>query len=164
MVHPGELLATMVNDKLNLIMLDVRSEADYNLFHIRGARSVQSDQLNQIIPELLGEPASNTVIMLMSNDEAAAAEAWKYLTAESVMNVYILEGGINRWIQTFAVEEKEIQPTPTPSGNDRLGYTFPAALGARYDASFPNAEEFKLEYTPKIKMQLKRSPSGGGCG
>ena len=46
--------------------------------------------LSAAIPELLLEPAANTVYVLMSNDEAAATEAWKLLSAESVPNVYIL--------------------------------------------------------------------------
>jgi hypothetical protein len=163
-IHPGELLATMANDNLKVIMLDVRPEADYNLFHLRGARNIPQNQVKTIIPELLSEPAANTVYVVMSNDEIAATEAWKILTAESVSNVYILEGGINHWIKIFASEDPQITPTPAPPGNDRLAYRFSAALGGRYDASFPNPHEYELEYTPKIKLQLKRSPSGGGCG
>jgi rhodanese-related sulfurtransferase len=163
-IHPGELLTSMADDSLNMILLDVRSEADYNLFHIYGARNVHLSQVKAIIPELLREPAGNTVYVVMSNDEAAATEAWKILTAESVANVYILEGGVNNWIKTFAAADSQITPTPTPPGNDRLAYNFMAALGGRYEASNPNPLEYKLEYTPKIKLQLKRSPSGGGCG
>jgi hypothetical protein len=163
-IHPGELLASVADDNLNMILLDVRSEADYNLFHIHGARNVQVDQVKTIIPELLGEPAGNTVYVVMSNDEIAATAAWKVLVAESVANVYILEGGINNWIRTFAVADPNITPTPAAPSNDHLAYYFTAALGGRYDASNPNPLEYKLEYTPKIKLQLKRSPSGGGCG
>ena len=163
-IHPGELLASVADDNLNMILLDVRSEADYNLFHIHGARNVQVDQVKTIIPELLGEPAGNTVYVVMSNDEIAATAAWKVLVAESVANVYILEGGINNWIKTFAAADPNITPTPAPPGNDQLAYNFTAALGGRYDASNPNPREYKLDYTPKIKLQRKRSPSGGGCG
>jgi rhodanese-related sulfurtransferase len=163
-IHPGELLDSMANDTLNIVLLDVRSEADYNLFHIYGARNVQVKQIPSIVPELLTEPAGNTVYVVMSNDEKAATEAWKTLISESVSNVYILEGGINNWIQTFAAADPDITPTPTPSGEDRLNYQFTSALGGRYEASYPNPLENKLEYTPKIKLQLKRSPSGGGCG
>jgi rhodanese-related sulfurtransferase len=163
-IHPGELLATMANDTLNPVMLDLRLESDYNLFHIDNARNVQLDNLPATVPELLSEQAANTVIILMSNDETAATEAWKILTAESVMNVYILEGGVNHWISTFAAADPQITPTPAPLGADALRYTFSAALGDRYDASFPNPHEWELEYTPKIKLELKRSPSGGGCG
>ena len=55
-------------------------------------------------------------------------------------------------------------PTPVPSGKDMLAYTFPAALGSRYQASFPSAHEWDLEFTPKIKLKLQRDKSGGGCG
>jgi hypothetical protein len=101
--------------------------------------------------------------VLMSNDEVAATEAWKLLSAESVPNVYILEGGINNWLKTFASADPQIQPTPTPAGLDRLVFRFPAALGDRYAASSPVVHE-KLEFLPKIKLQNKRGPSGGGCG
>lgn len=146
------------------MILDVREESDYNLFHIRGARHLPLNQLAAAIPQLLLEPAANTVYILMSNDETAATEAWKVMSAESVPNLYILEGGINNWLNTFAMNEPEIQPTPTPPGQDRLIYTFPAALGDRYDAADPSPHDFELEYTPKIKLQTKRGPSGGGCG
>jgi hypothetical protein len=163
-IHPGELLAAVANDSLNVVMLDVRSEADYNLFHVYGARHVPVDQIKALIPGLLHEPSGITVYVVMSNDEQAATEAWKILVAESVSNVYILEGGINNWINTFAQADPGITPTPTPAGSEQLGYKFNAALGGRYDASNPNPHEYELEYTPKIKLQLKRSPSGGGCG
>jgi rhodanese-related sulfurtransferase len=163
-IHPGELLATRADDAINLVMLDVRSEADYNQFHIRGARHLPQEQVEAVIPELLLEPAENTVYVLMSNDETAATDTWKTMVAQSVPNVYILEGGINRWLETFNAGDPQITPTPVPPGNDLLGYTFPAALGDRYSAADPSPHEWELEYTPKIQLQQKRGPSGGGCG
>ena len=163
-IHPGEVLATITNNQLRPIMLDLRDEADYNLFHLSRSRNVPLAQLGSVLPELLSEPAMNTVIILMSNDEIAATEAWKYLTAESVVNLYILEGGINNWLSIFAAEDPQIKPTPQPPVAEALRFEFPAALGARYDASYPDPHHWELEYIPKIKLELKRSPSGGGCG
>ncbi len=163
-VSPAELLATTENKQVNLVLLDVRDEADYNLFHLRGAQHLPLEQVAGAIPGLLLEPAANTVYILMSNDEAAATEAWKVMSAESVPNVYILEGGINNWLMTFIANTPEIQPTPTPAGMDRLNYMFPAALGDRYEAADPSPHEYELEFLPKIQLQTKRGPSGGGCG
>ena len=42
-IHPGELLTSLADDQLNVVMLDVRDEADYNLFHIRRARHLPLD-------------------------------------------------------------------------------------------------------------------------
>jgi hypothetical protein len=163
-IHPGELLSALANDRLNVIVLDVRSESDYNLFHIHGAQHMPLDKLREAVPKLLLEPAGNTVYVVTGNDEAAATEAWKLLVASSVPNVYILEGGVNNWISTFRAEEAGILPAPSPVGNDNLLYTFPAALGDRYLAAAPSPEEWKLDFMPKIKLQLNRDKSGGGCG
>ena len=163
-IHPGELLASLGDQKLNIMMIDVRSEADYNLFHLRGAQHIPVSDLGTIVPILLTEPAANTVFVLMSNDEVAATEGWQTLVANSVPNVYILEGGINNWISVFGKNEADITPTPAPVADDSLRFTFPAALGDRYEASDPLPEEWELEYTPKIQLQQRRGVSGGGCG
>jgi hypothetical protein len=163
-IAPGELLASLGDDRLNVVLLDVRSEADYNLFHLSGARHLPLERLASIVPDLLHEPATATVTVVMSNDEAAATEAWKGLQAESIANVYILEGGINHWIRTFGAGEADIAPLAVAAGSDRLAFGFPAALGARYETARPSPHEWELEYTPKIKLERKRSPSGGGCG
>ena len=163
-INPGELLDTVANDTLRVVMLDVRSEAEYNQFHITGAENVPLAQIRSILPEVQAQQAINTVFVLMSNDEEAATEAWKALQAESVTNVYILEGGINQWIGTFGQEESDIVQVASPSGNDSLCFSFPAALGDRYDAADPSPHEWTLDYTPKVKLEVKRDKSSGGCG
>ncbi len=163
-IHPAELLNTLADPRLSTIMLDVRSEADYNLFHIRGARWVPLERLPDLVPSLLTMDANRTIVVVMSNDEAAATDAWRLLVAEAVPNVYILEGGINNWIAVFGRGEADIIPTPVPGAVDRLDYSFPAALGDRYEAADPNPHEWEIEYTPRIELQRRRSPSGGGCG
>lgn len=163
-IEPGELLASLGDDALNVVLLDVRSEADYNLFHLETASHVALDDIPGLVPTLLREPAAVTVTVVMSNDEAAATEAWRMLQAQSIANVYILEGGVNKWIRTFGAGEADIAPLAVAPGSDRLAYTFPAALGARYEAAAPSPHEWELEFTPRIKLERKRSPSGGGCG
>jgi rhodanese-related sulfurtransferase len=163
-IHPGELLASLADNQLNVVMLDVRDEADYNLFHIRRARHLPLDEVGDTIPDLQLEAAANTVYVLMGNGERAATEAWKLMVAESVPNVYLLEGGINNWLTVFGHDDPTVQPTPTPPGDDQLHFVFASALGDRYAASDPDAHHYELEYTPKIKLEIKRGASGGGCG
>lgn len=162
-VSPAELFKSVYNQKINLIMLDVRSESDYNLFHIDGAIHVPLNQLESILPDLLSEPPANSVFVAISNDETAATEAWKQLSAASVPNVYILEGGVNHWISVFGAEEG-FEAASSP-GDDMLGYIFPAALGNQYASCDPDPIAYEgLEFEAKIKLQLKRDKSGGGCG
>jgi len=162
-IHPGELLEKIYDDKLNLIMLDVRDEADYNLFHILDAQHIPLEQIEDKAEELRDAPA-NTLTVVMSNGEDAATEAWKTLVAESVPNVYILEGGVNYWIEVFADEPFKAEHPPRQTAHDRLAYTFTAALGARYPIARPNLHAYELEYTPKVELKAKRGPASGGCG
>jgi hypothetical protein len=164
-ISPAELLSTKANDGLRLVMLDIRPESEYNLFHIDGAINVQPEALEEVAADIISQSAPNLVVAVMSNDEDAATEAWKVLTAASVANVYILEGGINNWITAFGKEESQITPiTSEQVENDSLRYLFESALGGRYECSDPNLHKFDLEYEPKIKLELKRDKSGGGCG
>jgi rhodanese-related sulfurtransferase len=162
-IHPGELLEKLSDPTLQVIMLDIRSEADYNLFHIRDARHVRPEMLPDMIPALLEEPA-NTLFVVMGNDETAAAEAWKLLRAESVPTAYILEGGVNKWLAVFADEEFKETAAKENTADDALSYTFSSALGSRYEWAAPNPAHYTLTYIPKEQLEIKRWPGGGGCG
>ena len=163
-ITPAEAFKAKYNQSMNPVYLDVRSEADYNLYHIESAVNVPLDRLTEVIPVLLSEPPANSVFILMSNDETAATRAWKTLVGSSVQNVYILEGGVNNSIAFFGENDKALQPDPN-AGDDQLGYIFPAALGSRYESCSPSPIEYEsLEFEAKIILQLKRDKSGGGCG
>ncbi|MBI5839429.1 MAG: YeeE/YedE family protein [Chloroflexi bacterium] len=163
-ITPAEAFKSKYNQAMKPVYLDVRSEADYNLYHIEDAVNVPLDRLTEVIPVLLSEPPANTVFILMSNDETAAIEAWKTLVASSVPNVYILEGGVNNWIAFFGADDESLQPAPQAS-DDQLKFIFPAALGDRYESCSPSPIEYEnLEFVSKIKLELKRDKSGGGCG
>lgn len=161
---PAEVFKSRYNQSMNPVYIDVRSEADYNLYHIESAINIPLERLTEVIPVLLSEPPANSVFILMSNDETAAINAWKILVGSSVQNAYILEGGVNNWIAFFGESDKALQPVPNV-GDDQLGYIFPAALGSRYESCDPDPQEYEtLEFDAKIKLQLKRDKSGGGCG
>ena len=161
-IHPAELLDLTHNNALKVVMLDVRDEVDYNLFHILDAKNVPLEQLPDIISDLHFEP-ENAVFIAMSNDEAGATEAWKTLAAESVPNIYILEGGINNWIAMFG-DDDLTKNFNAGAGDDQLCYIFDTAIGARYSAAEPDPHAQELEYTSKVKMETKRAPTSGGCG
>jgi rhodanese-related sulfurtransferase len=162
-ITPEELFKTRYNQAINLIMLDIRPEADYNLYHVNGALNVPQDQLESVVPTLLSEPPANSVFVVMGNDEETATRAWKQLVAESVPNVYILEGGINNWIKVFGKDEG-FKAVASPA-QDKLQYVFPSALGSKYASCDPNPIEYEnLDFVAKIKLELKRDKSGGGCG
>ena len=163
-IHPAELAVTMMNDTLSTIILDVRPEADFNQFHLQEARHAPLTALPEMLEELHALP-ENAVVVVLSNDETAATAAWQYLRAESVRSAYILEGGINNWLRLFGDETFVAENAVANAADDQLAFAFPAALGAGYAFAAPNetlAES--LPFTPKITLEVKRGPGGGGCG
>ncbi len=161
--HPGEVLQYMNDRKIDTLLIDVRSEADYNQFHIRDARRVPMEDLGAIVEEFHALP-DNAVVFLMSNDETQATEAWKFLVAEGVINAYILEGGVNNWLTTFGEEDFKTQAVKATHPDDALAYTFPIAYGESFPAASPHADRFALEYEPHVVLNIKRGPASGGCG
>ena len=162
-IELGEILHLMEDPKLTVQIIDVRPESEYNLFHVLDAVHVPIDQVLDYASVLHTQP-ENTVFFLMSNDETLATEAWKILVAESVPNLYVVEGGVNNWVTSFSDADFKTQYQLTDHADDALGYTFVSALGSRYPAADPNPDVFQLEYTEKVELQVKRGPTSGGCG
>jgi hypothetical protein len=162
-ISPAELLSVIHDAQVKAVMLDMRDERHYNQFHIHGAQRLAPDEVVDTAREFMMEPA-NTVFITMGNDESAATEAWKTLKAESLPNVYILEGGVNNWIRTYAEPSFVEQRLLRNRGNDQPAYRFDAAIGSRHPAAEPNPYAFEIEFEPKVKLELKRAPSSGGCG
>ena len=79
-------------------------------------------------------------------------------------NVYILDGGVNNWIKTYSDEEFVEERLIRGRENDQPAYWFDAAVGSRHSAAEPNPEAFEIEFEPKVKLELKRAPTSGGCG
>jgi hypothetical protein len=165
-VSPAEVFHTIHKQYIRLVLLDVRPDVQYNLYHIRGAENVPLEQIPAYIRKLLAYPPSNTVYVVISNDEKLSTQAWKMLVAGGVPNVYILEGGLNNWLAVFGKDDPQIKAlSVSTSAEEELRYFFPAALGDRYQSAAPSPIKYEeLEYEEKIKLELKRDKSGGGCG
>lgn len=170
-IHPGELLQVMNDPMLYTLILDIRTETDFNLFHLENARHISFHLLHQsgFIRHILEFP-NNTVIILMSNHEKNATEAYKLLKAQGVLNLYILDGGVNHWLDLFPLPENIAQPIPKTDREaddaDALFFQFTQAVGHKLKASNPGKEILKergIQFTSKVKIQKKKVISGG-CG
>lgn len=175
-IQAGELLSLMHDDGLNLVLLDVRSEHDFNLFHLRDARRVAALEVEGLPSALLGEPA-RTVVVLVSNGETAATTAWRALTVAGVPNVYLLEGGINRWLNLFREDRTVLTSRPDApfleatagaayGATEPLRHRFDRAYGGVHPAALPSLEEGdpRLDFLSRVELQERAAPKKGGCG
>jgi len=158
-VHPGELIDTAADRSVRMVVLDVRNEDEFNVFHLVGAERVGLDELASGVLPLALLQAPETVTVVVSNDERRATEAWKLLQAGGVWNAYVLEGGINGWLEL--VRPGGVSPEAVTG---TLRHRFSLALGDRHPES--NPERYvghALPYEKRIELQTRRV-IGGGCG
>jgi rhodanese-related sulfurtransferase len=164
-IDPAELLHMINDDYIELVIYDVRNERDWNIFHLVDAERVALKDLPGQ-RERLRNLSELGVVVIVSNDEIRATEAWKRLMALAKPNVYILEGGLNHWLNVYGVVEEEHEGHGAASlarPNGTLRHPFKLALGARHAAARPDEHHFPArEYTPKVKL-LKKVARAGGC-
>ncbi|MCP4220504.1 MAG: YeeE/YedE family protein [bacterium] len=169
-VHPGELAGVMTDPMLYTTLLDVRSESDFNLFHLETAQRITRDDIhnNDFIKELIEAPG-NTVVVVMSNSEVASTEAYKLLKGQGVLNLYILEGGINNWLNVYTPAEGIMVKGTAGTGKEKLYHTFKKAVGESIASSNPGYNPEHTHHQPapefieKIKIRKKKVVAGG-CG
>jgi rhodanese-related sulfurtransferase len=162
-IHPGELAHIIDNDQLNHILIDLRDEVDYNLFHLKDARLVAPEAITNLISSLLREP-DNSVFVLMDSNEKRSTAAWKILVAEQVPNVYILDGGINFWLDVYGHAGHELCPKEAAADSETMRHVFDSAMGSKHPEAEPDTESLKIKYTPKLKLETRKNTKKGGCG
>jgi hypothetical protein len=191
-VHPQEVAEVTRNTDLITVVLDVRHEADYNLFHLRDSRNVTLDQLADagFVKELAALPG-NTIFFTVSWDEDAATRAWQLLAARSLPNIYIVEGGINRWHEIFPPPACLARKRSGAHRPDTPAFAYLKAVGDCCNTAYPeiaykqiptdcylemtsdprirsaagqkHAEEPAITFERKVKVEKKRAVTGG-CG
>jgi rhodanese-related sulfurtransferase len=163
-VHPAEVVALRQDLGLHVALLDLRDEHDFNLFHLGGARRVTQAALTtpEVLKGLLAEPAS-TVTFLVANGEGPALEAWKALRASGVQNLYVVEGGVNRWLELYPVDACVATAAPVAGPEDRLAWRFAFAAGSSLPSAWPELPASRAFRTPCAE-QVSTAEHHGGHG
>jgi hypothetical protein len=190
---PAEVVALRRDPTVQVEVLDLRPEREWNLFHVGGARRVEPAALTEPgeLKHLLDRPAFH-VTFLASNGEAAALLAWKRLRALGVQNLYVVEGGVNRWLELYPAPACVADPLPaaaTAAEPEALRWRIAYAAGASLPSSWPElavSRDFRFPcedpagagahpagnhgftwpdhaYTRRVKLQAKGAVKGG-CG
>lgn len=184
-VDPAEVVELRRDLSLTVRVLEVRGESDYNLFHLAGSRRISLAECGEapLVRELSAVP-DNTILLLASNGETDAVEAWKRLKAQGVLNLYVMDGGINHWLEVFPPQPSLAVRTAPPGSRaeDAPAWRFAVATGAQTPSAQPDlfdpghhggGEEAAswfdgsrlpaYAFTKKVKLQ-KKVVAKGGCG
>lgn len=181
LIDPAELLDLIHNNQVERLLLDVRDEGDYNAFHLKDAIRTTIAEIDRVWAKKI---RPEQVVVVMSNDEARAMEAWKHLAIHRGVNAYILGGGVNRWCEIYWAGNFEAPGPEFPAaGDDRFRFAdafakppqgmspqltpvrFAPAAGDRTGAARPGAEYLnKRKFQAKIRLLQAVKAPGGGCG
>ena len=105
-------------------------------------------------------------VVLFSNDNFYADQAWILCNRLDYKNLHVLEGGVNKWYNTIINPLKPTENMPTEAFEL---YTFRKAASMYFGVAYP--EQFKVvakKVTPKPKKVItvkkkKKAPAEGGC-
>jgi hypothetical protein len=154
---PAEVVALRKDTNVKVEVLDLRSEHEFNLFHVGGARRVDPRDLES--PEelrRLREREASTVTFLAGSGEAQALDAWKRLASQAVPNLYVIAGGVNRWLELYPPPACVAAPR---RDRDGLAFAFAYAVGASLPSAWPElpvSHEFRFPCG-----EVEQAPGGG---
>jgi rhodanese-related sulfurtransferase len=83
--------------KKDIVLLDVRSEEEYNHGHIAGAINISHDMIKDNLSKMAQFKDSKVVVYCRSGRRAGIAE--KALTENGFKHIYHLTGDMNGWIE-----------------------------------------------------------------
>ena len=164
-ITSDQLADRMVNDDPVLLLIDTRSLEEYQSFSLPDAIHIP---LSEIFSEELNPYLDQNIydIILFSNDNFIAEQAWMLCKRMDYQRLYILDGGLNTWFSTI------IEPIPPKESMSQEAfelYAFRRAAGKYFGVANDTVEiEVKpiRKTAPKkvvTKPKKKKRMPEGGC-
>jgi sulfur-carrier protein adenylyltransferase/sulfurtransferase len=153
----------LVKKDPSLMLIDVRSKADYDKYHLPGAVNVPID--NILSDEYAGYFDQDLKMnVLYANGTTNASQAWMLLRQKGYKSVYVLKGGLNYWAETIMNPQK---PASTSSDDELARYDFRKAAGGVLGGGTLAPAEGQSTVTaplmPAMPSAPKKKRAAGGC-
>ena len=164
-ITSDQLADRIINQDPALLLIDTRSLEAYQSFSLPNAvhiplSEIFSDELNPYLDQNIYD------IILFSNDNFNAEQAWMLCNRMDYQRLYILDGGLNTWFSTII---EPIPPKETMPQEAFELYSFRRAAGKYFGVANDTVEvEVKpvRKAAPKkvvTKPKKKKRVPEGGC-
>jgi len=115
----------LVQKDPTLQLIDVRSQSEFEQYHLPGAINVPLDNiLSEENSSWFG--ADGKMVVLYANGTTHASQAWMLLRQNGYKNLYVMQGGMNYWAETIM---NPTQPAATAADDELARYDFRKAAG-----------------------------------
>jgi rhodanese-related sulfurtransferase len=158
--HPDQVADMIIQKNQELKLIDVRPPEEFEKYSLPGAINIP---LNEILSDQW-EPLLNQNIYLnvfYSNGSTRANEAWMITRQLGYSNNYVLQGGLNYWVETILNPTK---PGSASSDEEFAKYDFRKAASNALGgggAIIEQKGDSKPAKLPPIKRKKKKMVQGG---
>jgi len=161
-IAPDEVADKIIQKDPSIQLIDVRNPREFDMFSLPGAINIPlQDILSEANSDILNQGTKMNIFY--SNGSTEANEAWLLTRQLGFQNNYVLQGGLNYWMETIL--------NPAPPGNiisnDEIArYDFrkaaSAALGGgNVQALTPQAASPSSPKPGVVPVKKKKKASGG---
>ena len=159
-IHPDQVADMLINKDPSLQLIDVRSVAEFEKFSLPGAINIPLENLlSEDYEDYIDQDVKLNVFY--SNGSTSANEAWMITRQLGYENNYVLQGGLNFWVETIMNPEK---PTETSPSEELAKYDFRKGAGAALGGaavSTANNSKTTAPKPPLVKRKKKKKVQGG---
>jgi len=160
-VSPDEVADRIIQKDPSIQLIDVRNPREFDAYSLPGAINIPLQNiLAEEYTDVLNQGTKMNVFY--SNGSTEANEAWLLTRQLGYQNNYVLQGGLNYWMETI------MNPTKPGSGvsNDEIArYDFrkaaSQALGGGGIVPIAPSTESKGALKPVVPVKKKKKASGG---
>lgn len=158
-VSTDEIAERIINQDPSLFLIDVRMSDYYFEFSLPGAANIPLEEIlyEDWVDYLAQE---NMDIVFYSTGDIFAEQAWMIASRLGYENLYVMQGGLNKWFETIIQPQK---PETTASQVEFELYSFRKGA-SQYFAGGGLIEVEQSDLEPiKINRKKKESVIEGGC-
>jgi rhodanese-related sulfurtransferase len=163
-ISPDEVADKIVQKDPSIQLIDVRNPREFDMFSLPGAINVPlQDILSEGNFDLLNQGTKMNIFY--SNGSTEANEAWLLTRQLGYQNNYVLQGGLNYWMETILNPSK---PGSTASNDEIARYDFRKAAsmalgGGDVSSIAPVSNPSAATPKPGVVPVKKKKKASGGC-
>ena len=149
----------IINGLPSVQLIDVRPVAEYNKFSLPNSINIPLDSL--LLPDweaYIDQEGMKTIFY--SNGTIFSSQAWMLSRRKGFSNLYIMKGGLNRWIETIMQAE---EPGETASSTDIALYQFRKAAGQFFGGGTQVTGSSVKKKKKVVKKRKRKAAAEGGC-
>lgn len=160
-VQPDQVANMVVQDDPSLQLIDIRSKEEYEKYSLPEAINIPLDNIlsNEWKPYLNQDVYLN---VFYSNGTTRANEAWMITRQLGYNNNYVLQGGLNYWVETILNPEKPGMTSPDDEFA-KYNYRKAASNALGGGGAIEQQQNIKPAKLPPIRKGNKKKMVKGGC-